>query len=175
MSITLTIPTLTTDRLTLRAPQPADFDRYAAFRNGPRSQSVGGPFTRSQAFHQFCALTGHWQMRGFGRWIVADIETDVALGVVGLYHPDAWPEPEIGWTVFDDAEGRGIAREAALATRRHAYETLGWQTVMSGINAENTRSLALAARLGARYDGDFVDPQYGTIQIWRHPSPQETV
>ncbi len=173
MTATLTIPTVTTERLVLRAPAPRDFPAYAAYRMGPRSVSVGGPFSRSQAFHQFCALTGHWQFRGFGRWLVADRNSDAPLGIVGLYHPVGWPEPEIGWTVFDNAEGRGIAYEAAQATRAYAYDSLGWDTVMSGIAEGNSRSEALARRMGAQPEGLFEDATYGAMRIWRHLPPGE--
>jgi len=173
MTALVTIPTFQTDRLTLRAPMTSDFAAYAAFRMGARSVTVGGPFTEQQAFHQFCALFGHWQYHGFGRWMVADRESDAPLGIVGLYHPLGWPEPEIGWSVFDVAEGRGIAFEAARATRQYAYDTLRWRTVISAIAPGNTRSQALARRMGARQDGHFDDPSEGKIEIWRHLSPEE--
>ncbi len=168
------IHTLTTDRLTLRAPRWSDFDAYAAFRGDPaRTRFLGGPFSRDEAFDQMCELVGHWQLRGFGRWMVADADTDVPLGVVGLYYPPSWPEPEIAWSVFAEGEGRGIAREAAIAARRHAYETLGWTTAISLIAEDNHRSRALAERLGARRDGVFDNPHGAPAPIWRHPSPAE--
>ena len=172
MTTTLAIPTIETERLRLRAPVMRDFDAHAAFRASDRSRTVGGPFTRADSFTHLCALAGHWQLRGYGRWIVADRETDAPLGIVGLYHPEDWPEPEIGWSVYDAAEGRGIAYEAALATRRHAYGTLGWTTVVSLVAADNTRSLALARRMGATQDGIHHHPTHGALQIWRHPGPE---
>uniref|UniRef100_UPI0039B83075 GNAT family N-acetyltransferase n=1 Tax=Albidovulum sp. TaxID=1872424 RepID=UPI0039B83075 len=125
------IPTLETGRLRLRAPRLSDFEAYAAFRGSKRAEVFGGPFPREAAFDQLAELIGHWALRGFGRWIVADRTTDAPLGVVGLYHPEGWPEPEVAWSVFETAEGRGIAHEAALAARAHAYGTLGWTTAVS--------------------------------------------
>ena len=122
--MTVVIPTLHTRRLTLRAPLASDFEAYAAFRASPRTALMGGPYDRSDAFHQFCALWGHWQARGFGRWMIADRDSDDPLGVVGLFHPEDWPEPEIAWSLFDKAEGQGIAFEAALAARDFAYREL---------------------------------------------------
>jgi ribosomal-protein-alanine N-acetyltransferase len=170
----LHIPTLTTRRLTLRAPRWDDFDAYAAFRgDAERTRFLGGPFSRDEAFSQLAELIGHWQLRGFGRWMVTDTETGAPLGVVGLYHPPSWPEPEIAWSVFAEGEGRGIAFEAAAAARRHAYETLGWTTAISLIAEDNHRSRALAERLGARRDGTFDSPEGGPTPVWRHPSPAE--
>ena len=168
----LRIPTLETERLRLRAPRPSDFDAFAAFRAGPRSDYAGGPFTREQAFQQFCALTGHWAMRGFGRWIVADRESDAPLGVIGLFYPEGWLEPEIAWALFEDAhEGKGLAAEAARAARRYAYETLGWPTVVSLIGPRNEGSARLAARLGATREGVYHHASLGPLDVWRHPAP----
>lgn len=167
------IPVIKTPRLILRAPRAADFDRYAAFRASPRSRGTGGPFTRAQAFEQFCAIVGHWTLRGFGRWLVADRQSDAPLGVVGLFHPEDWPEPEIGWSLFDGAEGHGYAFEAALASRAYAYDRLGWTRVISLIAPDNLRSLALARRVGARHEGDYSHPRLGAMQVWRHLSPSE--
>ena len=44
----------------------------------------------------------------------ADRNDGAALGVVGLFYPEGWPEPELAWSLFANAEGRGVAREAAL-------------------------------------------------------------
>ena len=171
----LSIPVLETQRLRLRTPMAADFDAYAAFRASDRAATLGGPYPRHIAFSQLCATIGHWQMRGYGRWMVADKETDTALGIVGLYHPEDWPEPELAWSVFGPAEGKGIAHEAALAARAYAHDTLGWSTLMSVIAADNTRSIALARKLGAAYEKDFDHAELGALQIWRHPAKAEAV
>ena len=173
MTTTVTIPTLTTARLTLRAPEARDFEAYAAYRASARTEHVGGPQTRDAAWGQFCALIGQWHLRGYGRWLVADRETDAPLGVVGLFYPEGWPEPEIGWTVFADAEGKGIAHEAALASRTYAYDTLGWTTVISMVSLANTRSVALARRLGCHHESIFDSEAYGPMDVWRHPGPEE--
>lgn len=166
------IPTLRTKRLVLRAPDPKDFETYAAFRATDRAAGVGGPYDRITSFSHFCELIGHWVARGYGRWVVADPDTDDALGVVGLMYPEDWPEPEIAWTVFDGAEGRGFAHEAALASRDYAYKTLGWPTVISCTVPENTRSIALAKRMGATYESDYDHPEFGPMNVWRHIAPE---
>lgn len=165
------IPTVTTARLVLRAPRMDDFDAFAAFRASERTRHVGGPNSRAEAFAMFCALLGHWPLRGYGRWLVADRVTDEPLGIVGPYYPEGWPEPEIAWSVFDAGEGRGIAHEAALAARDWAARELGWQTPASLVARDNHRSAALARRLGAVEDGLHIHPVYGDLVIWRHPAP----
>ena len=168
----MNIPTLHTERLTLRAPRFDDFEAYAAFRGSDRAKLLGGPFNRDQAFEQLCAIVGHWTLRGFGRWIVADRTTDEPLGIVGLLYPEGWPEPEIAWSVFEAGEGHGIAYEAALAARHYAYTTAGWTTAISLVDPANTRSLALAKRMGCTEGETYDHDSLGKMHIWRHPSPE---
>ena len=173
MSVDFRIPEIETERLRLRLPKSSDLAAHIAFRASDRSKGVGGPFDAASGFHHLAGIVGQWQLRGYGRWMVADRNTDEPLGIVGIYHPEDWPEPEIGWTLYEGAEGRGIAQEAAIATRSFAYGTLGWTRIISMIDAENTRSLALGRRLGCVEDGVFDHPLFGRMHIWRHPSPAE--
>lgn len=166
------IPTLETERLILRAPREDDVAPLAAFFAGPRSASLGGPQAHWQVWRGHAMVIGHWHMRGYGFWSVDEKSTGNFAGRVGLWYPHDWPEPEIGWTLVDGAEGRGIAHEAALASRNYAYESLGWTTAISLIAPDNQRSIALAQRLGAVYEAPFQHPQYGPMGIYRHPAPE---
>ena len=169
------VPVLETERLRLRAAEMRDFEVYADYCASDRSHTVGGPFTRDEAFSQLCAIAGQWQIYGYGRWIIADKDSEAALGATGVFHPVTWPEPEIAWTVFADAEGKSIAFEAATVARDHVYDVLGWPTVISCITDVNTRSIALAERMGAKREGGFVHPKYGPLNIWRHVAPEARV
>lgn len=170
--IPATIPTVQTERLTLRAPQMRDFDAYAAFRASDRAAFVGGPYDRESSFQALSAIAGQWQLRGYGRWMIADRATDAPQGIAGVFHPVDWPEPEIAWSVFEAAEGRGIAFEAAQAARAYAYDTLKFPAIISMIDPKNRRSVALAKRMGASPESTFQHATYGTMHIWRHPGPE---
>lgn len=165
------IPTLETERLIMRAPGQQDLDAYADFYASERSHMVGGPLTRIEVWRWLASVIGHWQLRGFGRWMLDEKNGSTSIGLVGLHYPEGWPEAEIGWTMFS-GEGKGYAFEAAQAARRYAYDTLGWTTAVSLINPANTRSLALGKRMGVTHDYDYEHPQFGTLAVWRHPSPE---
>jgi RimJ/RimL family protein N-acetyltransferase len=96
--------------------------------------------------------------------------------LVGPWSPPDWPEREIGWMVLAaDAEGQGIAREAAQGVLRHIWSDLRWDTVVSYIVEGNARSVALAERLGAVLDPQALAPEAPgkTVLVYRHPRPEE--
>jgi RimJ/RimL family protein N-acetyltransferase len=165
------IPVLETDRLRLRAPALSDFDAYAAFLGSDRAIHERGPMDRRAAWREFCASLACWSLRGFGGWSVTDRSDGGYLGEVGLFQPVEYPEPEIGWMVVPEAEGRGIAHEAALAVRVWAYGRLGLKTLVSYIDPANARSIRLAERLGARLDRDAPGIDPGDL-VYRHPGPE---
>ncbi len=163
------IPILETDRLILRGVEADDFEAYAAFRASDRAKTLGGPFTRAQAFSQFTSLIGHWAMRGYGRWLVTDKTNGDAYGIVGLLYPEGWPEPELAWSLYDNGEGKGIAFEAAIAARDYAYNALNMGPLISLVAKDNLRSTMLAERLGATYEKDVELLSFGATPLWRHP------
>ena len=166
-------PVLRTERLTLRAPAPRDAEAFVAFYQTERSRFVGGPMTPQEAWRFFGTEIGHWALRGFGMFTVTRNEDDATLGIVGHWYPHGWPETEIGWVLLEHAEGQGFAHEAAKACIDHAWTTLGWSEIVSYIAPENTRSIALAERLGARLDRQAPQPKPDKpCLVYRHPKPE---
>ena len=166
------IPTLTTQRLILRSPKIEDFESFAVFYASDRSRFVGGPMTREESWRMLATEIGHWSLRGFGRWALQERETGIFCGIIGLWDPAGWPEPEVGWDLMNGFEGRGYATEAGKAVRRYAYEVLNLPTLVSLVKEGNTGSARVAARLGAKLEGFVEHERHGCMQVWRHPGPE---
>jgi len=162
-------PIITTDRLVLRGPEAGDVEHIVAFyADAERSKGFGGPIPRDEAWRWFASVIGHWHLRGYGFWTVT--LDGVPAGFVGIWYPEGWPEPELGWVVFEGYEGKGIAYEAALAVRNHAYAHMGFETMTSNIIPGNDRSVALAERLGAVFERTYDNINMGEDRLFRHPS-----
>jgi RimJ/RimL family protein N-acetyltransferase len=163
-------PVLRTARLVMRGPEAGDFEPLATFyADETRSTGFGGPIPRDQAWRWFATNIGHWALRGYGFWTVT--ENSAPRGIVGLWNPEGWPEPELGWVLFEGAEGKGFAVEAALAVRDHAYGTLRFRTLTSLIVPGNIRSVKLAERLGCVKERVIENLHMGTELMFRHPPP----
>jgi RimJ/RimL family protein N-acetyltransferase len=160
---------ISTDRLTLRIPQETDYGDCADFMRSARSEYVGGPLTDEFALWRgFLGSIGHWALRDYGMFMVD--HDGRCVGRVGIIYHVMWDEPELGWHLFDGQEGKGYATEAAAAARDWAVAERGLGPLVSYIAPGNTRSIAVAERLGAVYERDTT--LLGMpAQVWRHTLP----
>lgn len=161
-------PTLTTKRLVLRGPDRADLPAITRFMtSAPSMQAQGETITAEQAWFGFLIGIGHWHWHGFGFFTVVDVATGLPIGRVGLIKHSNWPEIELAWHLFEGSEGQGFATEAAIAVRKWASEELKLDRQYSYIDCRNTRSQAVARRLGAKTDGTRAahEPE---AEVWVH-------
>jgi RimJ/RimL family protein N-acetyltransferase len=172
IAIAAAIPHVRTPRLTLRAFRADDLDRWAAICADPEVMQhigVGGPVGRDVAWRQMAAFNGEWSLRGYGSWAVERADDGRLIGRVGFLHPHGWPGVELAWLLAHDAWGQGYAQEAAVAARDAGRARLGvGAPLLSLVRPQNTRSIALARRLGARDDG-VIDFLGGPAHRYRHP------
>ncbi|MCD9149371.1 GNAT family N-acetyltransferase [Pseudophaeobacter flagellatus] len=165
------IPIIETQRLVLRGPEASDYPNFEATFSSYRARFMGGPLNAYESWMLYAAEIGHWQIHGFGMWMIHDKVTDETYGMAGGWQPAGWPEREIAWIIWPDAAGRGYALEATNAARAYFYNTLGWDTAVSYLDPKNLDSIRLAERLGAVKDhaAHTID---GNDAVYRHPSPQ---
>jgi RimJ/RimL family protein N-acetyltransferase len=152
------IPTLTTERLLLRPFRDADLDAYAelcADAEVMRWIGDGETMNRGGAWRHMAMLLGHWDLRGYGPWALERRDTGEVVGRGGLWEPDGWPDTEVGWTLRRGFWGNGFATEAGRATLDWAFGELGRDRIIAVIEPGNTRSIAVAERLGMEPDGHF--------------------
>ena len=116
------------------------------------------------------ANIGHWALRDYGFYSV-DTKAGDFIGRIGVIYHDGWDEPELAWHLFDGFEGKGYAMEAALAARADYHARITQQPPISYIDVTNTRSEALAKRLGASIERTLNDEK-GHHHVYRHPAPE---
>lgn len=155
--VLLEIPTLTTERLRLRAFRESDVDDYAALNADPEVlRHLGGgpePWDRGRSWRHLSFLVGHWKLKGSGMWVLEERETGAFLGMTGFAEPEGWPGFELAWVLARRWWGRGYATEGARAALAHAFTVWRKDLVISLIHPENQASIRVAERLGERLQG----------------------
>lgn len=163
-----TAPVLLTQRLILRGPERGDLPAFTRFMtSAPSMQAQGETVSAEQAWFAFLTGIGHWHWHGFGFFMVVARQTGQPLGRVGLIRHSNWPDVELAWHLFEGAEGKGFATEAAMAVRTWAKDALGFDRLHSYIDHRNSRSQAVARRLGAVTDGTRA-PHEPEAEVWVH-------
>lgn len=169
MTCTDAFPTLNTSRLRLVVPEARHYEDFLALHADPytmRYVGEGMPLDRVEAWLQLAMLIGHWQMRGYGVWMVEDLQGRF-VGRVGLFQPDDWDEPELNWMIAPVMRKQGLAAEAARAALDYAFGTLGLASVNSMIRPGNEASRKVALKLGA-VPAETVAFLGGQMQIFRY-------
>ncbi len=147
-------PILVTERLILRPPGADDLDGWAKFSADPKTMThLGGPKSRSEAWRDLCCMSGAWHINGFAMFSMILRDSGTWIGRTGPWQPDGWPGKEVGWGILSDYEGKGYAREAAVASLDYVFDVLRWDDVIHCIAPDNHGSAALAENLGSSNQG----------------------
>jgi [ribosomal protein S5]-alanine N-acetyltransferase len=163
------IPTLETARLRLGAPTSRHFDAFAAVFADPQFVKHFGiePRGREASHRSYCAALGHWQLRGWGAFLVEERDSGELVGCVGLSDWEGWPEPELGWWTIPSMWGRGYAPEAARAALDYFASLRRTSRLVSFVPPANAASIRVAEKLGASYERDF--ELHGTpVRVYVH-------
>jgi RimJ/RimL family protein N-acetyltransferase len=164
------IPSLTTDRLRLRAFRAGDLDAFAAMRANPevvRYLGTGRPSGPVEVWRMMAGFLGQWALRGYGVWACEKIDGGAFIGAVGTYHPLDWPEPEIIYSLDPPFWRHGFATEAAEAARNWLFEHFPLPRAASFIRPDNFASKRVAERLGAVYECTS-ESRGSTCECWVH-------
>lgn len=151
-----TTPTLQTERLLLRPYARTDFEAYAAMWADPAVvRFIGGtPLSREQSWVRFLRKAGMWQLMGFGFLVLEDRATGALFGEAGFQDmhraltPSLEGTLETGWALVRQAQGRGLAEEAARAVLDWGTQHLPGLRVTCMIDPDHHASLRVATKLG---------------------------
>ena len=157
----VSVPRLRTQRLLLREYRMADFDAFAAHFADPTSMEILGVQDRRGAWRIFASNMGGWLLQGSGWWAVERLEDGELVSYAGAFFRETWPEIEIGWSVYRDHWGKGIAPEAVAEVLRWVFDERKEKRATALIDAANARSRRVAAKLGMTYEAEtdlFGDP-----------------
>ena len=169
-----------TERLRLRDWTDGDESVFYAAMNTPAvMRHLGGVQSREDWLAAYRRIRGFSADFGHTFWIVEDKVTGELQGFCGLKRVNSpgadnlTGQHEIGWRLRESAWGRGIAKEAAVASLDLAFGRFAAPNVVAITVRDNLPSQGLMERLGMtrRADLDFWDERFGEdlnpSMIWR--------
>ena len=162
-------PTLQAEGLVLRPWALPDAAALHAIKNSTdveRFTPLVLPFGMERAVDWVTVFApGQWAKGRHGEWAVTSTEDEV-LGTVCLFALDG-QRLEAGVITLDSARGRGVARRAAAAVVRFAFDA-GWgEQVEWHVSLANEPSKAVAVRAGFEPVGVVPDLLAPGVDGWR--------
>ena len=159
-----------TRRLRLREWDEQDEVRFYAVMNRPEvMEHLGGVQTPEEWSAAYQRVVGFQRDYGHTFWIIEERGSGEILGFCGIKRVNApgagdlTGKHEIGWRVVPESWGKGIAKEAAIASMDLAFDRFDAPQVIATTVPANAASQGLMKRLGMkrREELDYVDTRFG--------------
>ena len=162
------IPTITTERLTLRAFRPEDAPALQAILEQEDVLKYfpgDDPPTLERTERFVTRQIDQWAERGYAWWAVEDRATGALLGWNGLQFLPETEETEIGYLLHKEFWGQGLATEAGHQGIRYGFETVGLDRIIALAHPENTASRRVMEKLGLRF---IEETEYFDMNVARY-------
>ncbi len=166
------IPTITTERLTLRALCPMDARDMFEYscRRDLTEYLLWSPHESPAYTSEYLKYVGtRYAVGDFYDWAVVLRESGKMIGTCGFTRIDTVNDVgEIGYVLNPDFHGRGYASEAARAVMAFGFGKVGLHRIEARFMEGNSASEAVMRKLGMRAEGYerdaiFVKGRYRTV------------
>jgi RimJ/RimL family protein N-acetyltransferase len=170
---------LRTPRLVLREWRDEDRESFAAMNRDPLvMKHFPGLMDQAASDATVDRFMSVHSTLGYTVWVVEVLNSERGAtsfaGFTGLMPPSFDPpfahqQPlvEVGWRLWPQWWGLGIASEAARASVAHGFDVVGLPEIVSFTVVANTPSRAVMERIGMRYDSEFDHPRAKAGDTWR--------
>jgi RimJ/RimL family protein N-acetyltransferase len=130
---------------------------------------LGGMQTPEEWSAAYQRVVGFQRDYGHTFWIIEGADTGEILGFSGIKRVNApgagdlTGRHEIGWRIIPELWGKGVAKEAAIASMDLAFDRFDAPQVIATTIPANAASQGLMKRLGMtrREELDYVDTRFG--------------
>jgi RimJ/RimL family protein N-acetyltransferase len=141
---------LRTARLVLTPVGGGDLRDLQAFKADPSVFAVmlGGVRNHAQVADDLARDVMNWGRYGFGIWAIR--EAGRFVGIAGLEHRPDGRGVALRFALSHEAQGRGLAREAAFAALRFGHERAGLPRIIAVAREHNFGSRMVLGGIGMR-------------------------
>ncbi len=151
---------LRTARLVLTPVGGSDLADLRAIKADPSVFAVmlGGVRDYAGAAEDLANDVVNWGRYGFGIWAIR--ENGRFVGIAGLEHRADGRGVALRFALWPEAQGRGLAREAAFAALRFGHERAGLPRIVAVARESNFGSRMVLGSIGMRVAGTFEQRGY---------------
>ena len=154
---------LRTARLVLSPVGGSDLADLCAIKADPLVFAVmlGGVRDAAQTAEDLASDVIAWGQHGFGIWTIR--EAGRFVGLTGLEHRPDGRGVALRFALWPEAQGRGLAREAAFAALRFGHDRAGLPRIIAVARESNFGSRMVLGGIGMRATGTFEQRGYTMI------------
>ncbi len=130
--------------------------------------SLSGPYSKKQCEEFIAWCQTRYELKGYGLYAVIDRSSEEVIGYCGFYDQniDENEEVEIGYRLLLTYWNQGIGTEVAFAVQDYGFRNLGFDRLISIIEAENVGSIRIAEENGMTHEKDSLFKKKVPIQIY---------
>jgi RimJ/RimL family protein N-acetyltransferase len=145
-----------TARLVLTPVGGADLPDLRAIKSDPRVFAImlGGVRTPVQAAEELAGDVVAWGANGFGVWAIRELGGGF-VGMTGLERRPDGRGVALRFALWPEAQGRGLAREAAGAALRFGHQQAGLRRIVAVARENNAASRMVLGGIGMTECGSF--------------------
>jgi RimJ/RimL family protein N-acetyltransferase len=146
---------LETDRLILREFVLDDLEDFFRMVNDPEITRYTGDDCQTLEEARTRLEDGPFQdyrKYGYGRWAGIDKTTGKVIGFAGLKYLDDVGEVDLGYRLFKEYWGRGLATEASRAVVAYGFDKLQPKRIIGMADMENQASVRVLQKVGFTFD-----------------------
>ena len=138
-----------TDRLEHRAFMVDDAEAVFALNSHPDVMRFTGepPLTSLESVRETIANHRDFDDVGYGRWACVLKETQRVIGFCGLKYLTDLEEVDVGYRLFPEYWGQGLATEACVASLEFGFATLGLDEIIGLVIPENIAANSCARKV----------------------------
>ena len=154
---------LRTARLVLTPVGGADLADLRAIKADPRVFAImlGGVRSAQQTAEDLADDVADWGANGFGNWAVR--ESGRFLGITGLARRPDGRGIALRFALWPEAQGRGLAREAAAAALRFGHQQARLPRIVAVAREQNFASRMILGGIGMTACDGFIQFGYRMV------------
>ena len=156
--------TLRTGRLVMTPVGGGDLPDLRLIKAAPSVFAVmlGGVRNYAQTAEDLAIEVRHWGQYGYGIWAVR--EQGHFVGIAGLEQRPDGRGVGLRFALWPDAQGRGLAREAAFAALRFGHERAGLTRIVAVARVSNFGSRTILGAIGMHEVEIFAQRGYTMVR-----------